>query len=73
MRTPYKHIMVKFDGINVYPGETLTVWLNKGRRNEERDAVQVELRITEQGKPEIFCNSLKGQSFEGWGPLKDRP
>jgi hypothetical protein len=68
-RTPCKFERIDIDDIDIYPKETLTVWMNKRERNKERDAIQVELRIHEDGTPEIFCDQLKGRSFKNWKPL----
>jgi hypothetical protein len=68
-KKPYKFERIDFEDLNIYPGETLTVWMNMARRNEERTAIQVELRIQEDGTPEIFCDKLNGKSFKNWEPL----
>ena len=66
------------DDINVYPGETLTVWLNAYGREGKREAVQVELRVVPgaHGKAEIFI-SQKGtgaqvfHGFEDWYSMRE--
>ena len=62
---------VDVSDVNIYPGETMTVWLNRNGRHREREAVQVELRVREDGMPEIFCDRLRGKSFKGWKPMEE--
>lgn len=71
-------IITTVDEINVYPGETLTVWLNAYGRKKKREAVQVELRVVPgaHGKAEVFI-SQKGtgakvfQGFEDWYSMSE--
>ena len=53
---PYKEQRVEIDDLNVYPMQCLTVWLNRNPRHMERDAAQMEIRITESGTFEIFAD-----------------
>jgi hypothetical protein len=56
-------IVVKPEHIGILPGECLTVWLYSGDT-----ALQVELRVKEDGKREIFSHvdQIKLQDFEEW-------
>ena len=57
--------------INIYPGEFITVWLNRNEKAEVRNAIQVELRVTD-GKLEIFTNfkEVSVLDFEYWHSAK---
>jgi hypothetical protein len=72
---PRKSIDLEFDHINVYPGETLTVWLNRTGRNDDiRDACQIEVRVDSLGRAELFISDKTHtpkihQDFSEWEPL----
>lgn len=60
---------VELKELNIYPEETFTLWLNKyNKYGEKREAIQVELRVTENGEPEIFThtNKIALKDFDNW-------
>jgi len=67
-QTPSKTERIKIDDLSIYPGECFTLWMNKNPRSAEREEVQVELRITPDGKPQIFTNLVEVQivGFKNW-------
>ena len=74
-RTPYIFRTIELDDINIYPGETFTVWMNKSGRCQERESVQVELRVTNDGTPELFFdgNAANKKPWSSWTVLKEKP
>lgn len=61
------------DGISLYPGEYLTLWLNTLPKNaKERKAVQIELRVLSDGRPQVFFSDAVKRpfiaSFKKWRP-----
>ena len=47
-------------------GETLTVWMRVNNDDEHYRCVQVELRVTEDGKAEIYCDDAIVMEFKDW-------
>ena len=71
----FKHpsitINKEIDNINIYPGETITLWLNMdGKLHPIKHVFQMEIRIKDNGEPEIFVhlNQLQKQikDFDEW-------
>ena len=64
-------IQQEVSDINIYPGEFITVWLNRNEKAEVCNATQVELRVTD-GELQIFTNfkEVSVQDFEHWYPAK---
>ncbi len=71
-KNPWKNETIEMGDINVYPGECLTVWLNHASRSGDRDAVQVELRVTPEGRIDIFTD-LSKVGFMDWNDWHDDP
>ena len=59
MNEPIIHISHRVEEIRLGPGEVVTVWLN---------GAQVELRVLEDGKREIFFTneSIQTHTFDAW-------
>jgi hypothetical protein len=53
---------IAVDHITVDRGECFTVYLNTAKP-PERNAVQVELRVGEDGMVEMFCDDLQALPF----------
>lgn len=64
---PQSYFEVK--DVTVRRGETLTVWLDRAAESFQRDAIQVELRVTRDGEPEVFSDGVRSTSFEEWVSL----
>ncbi len=65
------YVNLPLEEVTLERGDSLTVWLNTAEKGQ-RLAVQLELRVTTEGEPEIFVADwagLKIQSFKGWKPL----
>jgi len=62
-RVPVIQILHNLHDVNLYPHEYITIWANKFPLGEEREAEQIEIRIREDGKTQIFC-SLGGSKLE---------
>ena len=68
-RSPMLNIIKNVTSLGIYRGETITLWLCAGERdkcNEDTDRIQVEIRVTNDDKPQIFCNHLEVTSFKQW-------
>lgn len=67
-QTPIKSEQIKVENLNIYPGECFTLWMNKHGRSGEREAIQVELRVTPAGRPQIFTTLSEAQvaDFKDW-------
>ena len=50
----------------LHRGEVLTVWLLSNTNGEAGNIQQVELRVTPDGKCEVFCNASVYHSGEDW-------
>lgn len=62
-----KEIEIIVNELTVKPGQTFTVWLDREPEIGRRDAIQVELRVTPECIPEIFCNTnLVIKPFSEW-------
>lgn len=48
--------------ITLHPSEYITIWLDFGGPEK----IQVELRVTPKGKPEIFCDGISSLSWYSW-------
>jgi hypothetical protein len=55
---------INIENVTVEPGQTLNVWLHT-----PDGQTQVELRVTHNGVPEIFCDRVETQQFAYWKPL----
>lgn len=71
MNNPKISFQKEISDINLYPGELLTVWLNRlSETASKRKAVQIELRVTKHGKCELFYSEKNGgvniRSFKEW-------
>ncbi len=53
-------VLTTLDNLAVHPGECLTVFLH-----DKTQIVQVELRVTAEGKAEVFAG-LNVQEFKKW-------
>ena len=66
-------VCVCVDEITVKRGEVLTVWLDKGEHGK-RDALQVELRVTNKGVQQVFvpgdCPVGMVNGFGVWKPME---
>ena len=61
---------VGIENIDVYPGQYIQVRL--ARRADGTNAVVLELRVTENGKPEIFCDEPElVKTFKEWYESKE--
>lgn len=49
--------------------ETLTVYLRTSKFNEPLQQLQIELRVTGDGIPEIFCDSSIIKKWDEWKPI----
>lgn len=49
--------------------ETLTVYLRTSEFNEPLQQLQIELRVTAEGIPEIFCDSSIVKKWDEWNPV----
>ena len=55
------------DLITVNSGETLTVYLRTTKSPEGYKVVQIEMRVTDAGNPQIYCDAIKtNKSFDNW-------
>ena len=66
------HIPYEIEAVTLCRGNTLTVYLTNRERvdlAEETYSIQVELRITLDGKPEIFANDIEIIPFTQWESL----
>lgn len=63
-KDPYKREVINIRSVNIYPGQALTLWMNMRRESEEREAVQVELRVTPSGRVEIFTTLSRVQILD---------
>lgn len=65
---PFKDMQIKVDNLNIYPGECFTLWMNKHGRSGEREVVHVELRVTPDGRPQIFTtlSEVVIGDFKAW-------
>lgn len=63
----------ELDVVEIFPGQTLTLWLHKVGTNKPRKAIQAEVRITKRGAIEIFVarERVKIQEFKVWKPLEE--
>lgn len=74
-------VAVEVDSINLYPGQTITIWMNGFHQYEnKREAVQVELRVVpgQYGKHEIyisdkFTGAKVHHGFEDWYSMEAKP
>ena len=78
MRLPTINITHTVESVNVHAGESLTVWMRPGLRGdlspELGPAQQIELRITPDGKTEIFSTSpTVVKDFDSWYEPKATP
>jgi len=66
-------VYTNVDEITVKRGETLTVWLDKGEHGK-RDVLQVELRLTGEGVPQVFVADDSPANmigcFGGWKSMQ---
>ncbi len=53
--------------VRVFEGETLTVYLSSV---DHRNSLQVELRVTGHGQPEIFADGIDLKRFSEWQSLE---
>lgn len=68
MSAPYS--TVKIPEIVIKKGETLTVYLRSNCDSEPLTQIQVELRVNNDGIPEIFANDILMSAFEKWYPIR---
>ena len=61
MKAPQIDIRKDIKELTLRRGEVLTVWLFDGK-----DMVQVELRVTPDCKPEIFCDKTIIKRYKDW-------
>lgn len=63
-----KEVEFIINEVTLKPGNTFTVWLDREPSPLNRDAVQVELRVTPNLKLEIFFDSdeVQVKSFKEW-------
>jgi hypothetical protein len=68
MKLADKTVRVDVTDINIYPGQYITIWLNRNPASGKRDAVQVELRVLDNGTTEIFTHVAEThiEDFEDW-------
>ena len=61
-------ITSKVSGITLRRDEIITVWLDSADQPNERDAAQIELRVTTDGSREIFLKKETAAviDFEDW-------
>jgi hypothetical protein len=62
-------IEVDVQRVDLKPGQTLTVWLDREPRDGDRDAAQVELRVRPDGVREVFCDAdgeVSLRRFDDW-------
>ena len=67
------YVNLALESVTLERGETVTVWLNTEEKGK-RLAVQLELRVTAEGVPEIFAADwakMEVQSFKEWKPLEE--
>ena len=62
-----KEVELIINEVTLKPGDTFTVWLDREPSPFQRDAVQVELRVTPDLKLEIFFDGdIEAKSFKEW-------
>lgn len=67
MKNPQIDIRKEIEEIRIVNNEFLTVYLQDGDSN-----IQVELRVTPEGKAEIYCNRLSCvKTFKKWYDIED--
>jgi len=61
----------EIESIDIFPGETITIFLNRNSISV-RDPIQIELRVTRGGKPEIFADLSKitMKDFADWESME---
>jgi len=67
MEGPIVTMSVQLNDVQLHSGEVVTVWLNTDKPHGR--CVQVELRVTQRGNPEIFLddrNMYIIKSFDNW-------
>ena len=58
--------ITNYHNIRLQRGATLTIWLNTGTF-PELDMVQIEIRVTEHGVIELFCDKdIDFKDFKNW-------
>lgn len=62
----------KVQELTVDRGQFITIWLNKAPDFRGRNAVQVELRVTPDGKPQVFSHlkELEVLDFDTWEAMQ---
>jgi len=65
------HIPYDIDQITIKPGQIFTVWLDREKDKCKRDTLQVELRVREDGTPEVFTHKdeIELKDFKDWKAL----
>ena len=61
---------IDIESVTVQPRETLTVWLK--RDYESGECVQLEIRVTNGGEIQLFCDGWDRTSqmpFKDWYPI----
>jgi hypothetical protein len=69
MGAPRVEVDVHVHRIDLKPGQSLTVWLDREPRDGYRDAAQVELRVRPDGVREVFCDAdgaVSVRRFDDW-------
>jgi len=56
-------VEVNCSEILLHREEYVTIWLVPDKRE---DTIQVEIRITKEGIPEIYCDELEVHKFSDW-------
>ncbi len=70
-----KHVDIEINELRLNRNETLTVYLQTNKYGEEYNSAPVELRVREDGKPEIFFDPalIEGQEYESWYNMNPGP
>jgi hypothetical protein len=63
---PWHRIQV--DNVHLYRGNVITIWLHKEENGDfgGPEMVQVELRVLQDGTPEIYSDGLSARGFHEW-------
>jgi hypothetical protein len=73
---PLVQISHRLDQVRLCRGNTLTVYLTDGKflfDSKETCSIQVELRVTRNGVPQIFADGIKLLTFKEWQDMEGLP
>lgn len=68
MKYPEVTVEKEIKNITLYNGMVITIWLSNGKED-----FPTELRVTPDGKPEIYCDDLKIIPFKEWYKIEENP